>query len=756
LTLRVACVELRYKRLKIGRLAMFRNNKDLTSDWEEISKEEASAHTADDPSDDWIDVPADEERPLITNTFPKIPKYILCFRGANHPHDALRDGIQPRQIGPIKYMGGVETMTAIPVAPLLEVAAYFPEGLLGFTTIDVMLIPLPEENDEIFKSGIENAATKINESNATFVNTSSCQKLDEIATVSSDEHTYQLSGVIWSHELASHGINRENIVATLKCERSVGNFQVTDLSWQEESIVNPDFVHLGYKQRLETYLANFLNKKTSFFNGCDIRLASKSYKGFFAKGKNYAAVHADGLYQCYLGVVQSYCDDTKIYLRHDDNIRLMDQYRDPHFDVNEFCKTLQTNDVYFKAFKQYCDQFDSGFSVDNSSDLEQLMLLQDLFHPEQLNDEIKKFLVKDFCLIKLSVYADEAEDAYQAFIASHASEDKLSQARFNDLNALFQAASLNIPVILTSASNMANSERTKIAARQAGVNPALEREQFLSITSLQCPQIYPSWYELTDDQKKIFPFAFLKNSDLMAMLFTKGGNSMFSTLQTKIKAGAITQEQYTLWLLRWIVEIAAFMDKEPTGSVFLTQHVAECIFALKQELDKLWNNSEHDVLDAYLQVRQTWLGVDNRFLAHIGALLKFYKKDEGVILQQWFDALTPSQRCDYTETYQKFVQTTQQTPKQSLEMLNALLAAKCSVQEACAIYSMISTQAYTLYFSTATDLPLSFQALCTEENIGLCVAAYRASKNVPALQLNKQGEVVFKETPSILNRLSIR
>lgn len=737
---------------------MFRNNEDLTSDWEEISKEEASTHTADDPSDDWIDVPADEERPLITNTyFPKTPKYILCFRGANHPHDALRDGIQPRQIGPIQYeFGAIQTMTAIPVAPLLEVAAYFPEGLLGFTTIDVMLIPLPEENDEIFKSRIENAATKINESNATFVNTSSCQKLDEIATVSSDEHAYKLSGVIWSHELASHGINRENIVATMKCERSIGNFQVTDLTWQDESVVNPDFVHLGYKKRLETYLENFLNKKTSFFNNCDIRLPSKSYKGFFAKGKNYAAVHADGLYQHYLSMVQSYCDDNKIYLRHGDNIRLMDQYQDPHFDVTEFCKTLQATDVYLKAFKQYCDQFDGDFSVDNSSDLEQLMLLQDISHPDQVNDETKKFLAKDFCMRKISAYADEAEAAYQAFIAPQSTEEKLSQIRFNDLNALFRDASLNIIAILNITSNMTNSERTKILARQAGINPALDREQFLSLTTLQCPQIYPSWYDLADDQKIIFPFAFLKNSDLMTMLFTEGGNNMFSTLQTKIKAGAITEEQYTLWLLRWIVEIAVFMNKEPTGSVFLTQRVAESIFALKQELDKLWNNSEHDVLDAYLQVRQTWLGVDNRFLAHIGALLQFYKNDEGVILQQWFDALTPSQRCDYTETYQKFVQTTQQTPKQSLEMLNALLAANCSVQEACAIYSMISTQAYTLYFSNTTDSPLSFQALCTEENIGLCVAAYRASKNVPALQLNKQGEVVFKETPGILNRLSIR
>lgn len=122
-------------------------------------------------------------------------KYLLCFRGSDHQHDALKDGINPHggdKTGPIKYEGGIDTEGAIPMTPVLDVAAQFPNSgdILTeskSTIIDVVLIPLPEENDSILNQRIKQhgllKSTNEAESFNPFVNTASIQILDSISAL---------------------------------------------------------------------------------------------------------------------------------------------------------------------------------------------------------------------------------------------------------------------------------------------------------------------------------------------------------------------------------------------------------------------------------------------------------------------------------------------------------------------------------------------------------------------------------------------
>ena len=54
-----------------------------------------------------------------SNTPIKSTKYMICFRGSDHDHDALTQGIDPHggKIGPIEYDGTIGTETAIPISP---------------------------------------------------------------------------------------------------------------------------------------------------------------------------------------------------------------------------------------------------------------------------------------------------------------------------------------------------------------------------------------------------------------------------------------------------------------------------------------------------------------------------------------------------------------------------------------------------------------------------------------------------------------
>lgn len=293
-------------------------------------------------------------------------KYLLCFRGTNHKHDALREGIEPHggESGPIEYHGVIETDAAIPMTPRLDVAAYFPQKEKDDkTTIDVILMPLPQKPDAILKSKIEVASSndekklyrsiaKPNTSDTSFVNTSSSQKLDSITAVKilgktgkskMAEAAYEdLGGMVWSHEVAAKSIPKQNVVASLQCTRKGNSFEITGIEWQDAKIVNSDFIKEGFKKQLEIYLKNYLHQHHPLPSDT---YESSAYRGYITskdkKTEDFTKIHKDPNYQSCLEEVQKICDNGKILFTHEDNVKLMQQYKDKDFNVEKFCSELK-------------------------------------------------------------------------------------------------------------------------------------------------------------------------------------------------------------------------------------------------------------------------------------------------------------------------------------------------------------------------------------------------------------------------------
>jgi hypothetical protein len=402
-----------------------------------------------------------------------MPKYLLCFRGADHKHDALREGLTPiSKAGPVKYQGQIVTDTSLPMTQLLPIAAGFPlrQGKEGKdeTTVDVVLIPLPDEPEELMEAKIkgvteskpvlasdlesddepemENAGAEkdkvdlvvadkkksareddddfdmfaeidadfekrkaehdahagasdkvkvdssadddleifaaieadfekkkaeqdarasgdvkrenapglddddegvVYTSKSPFVNTSSVQKLDALAALRSKKAGFadayeDLAPMFESKEVAAVSVPRENVVASLKCERTKDSFKITSIEMQDDKVVNPDFITSGYKDKLNAYLKKYFKKSHVLPHR-----ETTAYRGFFVEKegvvKDFRHVHKDARYQmCYEEVVR-YCNKNKIAFEHEDNLELMERYRDRDFDLKQFCKELKAD-----------------------------------------------------------------------------------------------------------------------------------------------------------------------------------------------------------------------------------------------------------------------------------------------------------------------------------------------------------------------------------------------------------------------------
>lgn len=146
--------------------------------------------------------------------------------------------------------------------------------------------------------------------------------------------------MVWSHEVAAKKIPRENVVASLRCERSYGKFTIVDIQWQDDAIVNKDFISTQFKEKLADYLSDYLNHPHAFIDD-----ENRAYRGYIEGGKDYTHVHSDTLYQIYLDDVQRYCDQNKIFFTHEDNIKLMDTYKTPDFSIHAFCEEMRNENL---------------------------------------------------------------------------------------------------------------------------------------------------------------------------------------------------------------------------------------------------------------------------------------------------------------------------------------------------------------------------------------------------------------------------
>jgi len=221
------------------------------------------------------------------------------------------------------------------------------------------------------------------------------------------------------------------------------------------------------------------------------------------------------------------------------------------------------------------------------------------------------------------------------------------------------------------------------------------------------------------------------------MLYTEGGDNMFAELRKRIQERSITKDQFNIWLCRWIINIAGFRGHENhVGSIYFTNKTATSLRMLIDELTKLWRNPQHDVLTAYLNWRAESLKVKSAYLAHIGALMRLHKVDEGKELQQWFDDLQQDRKEALEKEYAAARKTMKVTPTYQPAVLDNLRVLGCSIAEAIEIYSSIREQAGKAYKggiisgTLKETTPLNFRMASLKENLSPLIEEYRARGTV--------------------------
>lgn len=289
-------------------------------------------------------------------------------------------------------------------------------------------------------------------------------------------------------------------------------------------------------------------------------------------------------------------------------------------------------------------------------------------------------------------------EAYKKFVQEQPEEDKLNPDSFKRLDYIKRLSSTAREAVYASGFFV----KSKIAddlAKDAGIQASVDSEIFLTDTITQRPNIYPIYRKLSTEAKNFLSIAFLRDTHLRQMLSAEGGRNMFKVLRELIKSGEITREEYEVWFARWIVNIGGFRGHvNEKGSIYLTQKVANTIFALKESLDKLWENADYDVFSDYLQKRADWLGLggDNLYLAHIAALADLHTKEEGIELQNWFNTFSLKKQNELKEGFEQFCDC-KVTPTYTPGVITTLKDLGCNISERLDIFVQITEAASAAY-----------------------------------------------------------
>src|SRR5690606_21794153 len=136
--------------------------------------------------------------------------------------------------------------------------------------------------------------------------------------------------------------------------------------------------------------------------------------------------------------------------------------------------------------------------------------------------------------------------------------------------------------------------------------------------------------------------AFAHHTHFRHMMYAEGNQWMFNALRENIRHGQWSAQDYCFWYCHWLINITGFRGQvNMLGSNYLTENTFKAIDALKRELDQLFLNHDHDVFNAYLRERASWLGLEasdfaspevRLFVARLGAMLRLYSVEDGSAL----------------------------------------------------------------------------------------------------------------------------
>ena len=363
---------------------------------------------------------------------------------------------------------------------------------------------------------------------------------------------------------------------------------------------------------------------------------------------------------------------------------------------------------------------------------------------DSVNIEVKRILSR---LYTLTLLKEGGVEAYSAFISVQAHEIRLQESTFNQLSAFIQALgpAAYEAVIATCFITKSTQAIQSIPEEQRSLVPS-DSEQFITHMVTDFPHVFSICASLSPDAIALLPFAFYKNSHARQMLDMEGGYNMTAHLTEAIQTNQITREQYNLWFVRWIINIAGLDGHVAyNGSSYLTEPVGQCILALKLELDELWSNPAHPVIDNYLAFREKQLNVKGKYVAYLGALMREYSPQKGQEIETWFETLDEHEQEKKLEELKRKLEKTIVTPTFKPIVLVNLMKLGCSVSEALTLFTEIESQAMQIYAAAVEEgrisdsTPLSYRDVAFREYLLPIKAYYDRNQQLPEFSMNSGG-----------------
>ncbi|MDF1646968.1 MAG: hypothetical protein P1U61_08335 [Legionellaceae bacterium] len=170
--------------------------------------------------------------------------------------------------------------------------------------------------------------------------------------------------------------------------------------------------------------------------------------------------------------------------------------------------------------------------------------------------------------------------------------------------------------------------------------------------------------------------------------------------------------------------------------------------ALKSQLDELWSNSSHPVIDNYLAFRERQLEVNDRYLAYLGTLMRQYSPIKGHEIQIWFELLSETEQSKKLEAFRAQLEQTKITPTFKPTVLVNLMQLGYSVSDALTIFTEIECQAIQIYVAAVADgrvsdsTPLSYRNVAFKEFLSPIKDYYDRNHQIPELTINSGGYLI--------------
>ncbi len=243
----------------------------------------------------------------------------------------------------------------------------------------------------------------------------------------------------------------------------------------------------------------------------------------------------------------------------------------------------------------------------------------------------------------------DAKLSRESFHALHLQGQKLLKSKWEGMSELQMAQAMETGLVL---GDIGKSEKARELFQPYGIR-APDHDDFYGEAIqviVRHPQLCPSFFRLPSSAKKLLSeVANLAHYGHVTHL--EGGLGMFSKLK---ESGVASKDPIALSFDLFVhtCDVAgALGHANNQSSLVYTEPAHQAMQAMGEAVRVLSNplKTELDAYNSYLNVRASWLGLDStdssdRVLARIGAMLRLFTLEEGVVLRKAIHELDPSIR----------------------------------------------------------------------------------------------------------------